>query len=250
MTAQSNQWTEPVIVDPSNPPVYPYNKITQSESGHSIELDDTPSKERVRVQHRSGTFTEMQPNGDKVTKVYGDNYTIIASNNNVMITGQCNITVAGACVIHIQGDALMQIDGDCSQVVAGDCDQVIHGAATITVDDDLDINSSGDITLSAMNVNINADVNVNGNIGSTQSIAAVGNISAAMQVSAVAGVITEGFVSAGSPLPLNSIPGAITGITVGDLVRTIEADRLIFDSHTHGGVQNGNGTTSTPLQSE
>jgi hypothetical protein len=34
-------WTEPVVVDPSNPPQYPYNKIQQSESGHSIEMDDT-----------------------------------------------------------------------------------------------------------------------------------------------------------------------------------------------------------------
>jgi uncharacterized lipoprotein YbaY len=37
---------------------------------------------------------------------------------------------------------------------------------------------------------------------------------------------------------------------VGDAIRTIEADRLIFDSHTHGGVQNGGGTTSTPTQVE
>jgi hypothetical protein len=49
-------------------------------------MDDTPTRERVRIQHgKSKNFIEMHPNGDQVVKVFGDNYEIIAKNNNVLI---------------------------------------------------------------------------------------------------------------------------------------------------------------------
>ena len=60
MTTKISMWTEPSIVDPDNPPEYPYDKIWQSECQHSIELDDTPDRERVRIQHRDGSFQEFQ----------------------------------------------------------------------------------------------------------------------------------------------------------------------------------------------
>ena len=49
-------------------PVYPNNKVTQTPSGHVIEIDDTPDAERIHIYHKSGTFIEMQPNGDVVTQ--------------------------------------------------------------------------------------------------------------------------------------------------------------------------------------
>jgi hypothetical protein len=113
--ALDSSWTEPVIVDSKNPPAYPYNQVQQSESGHSIEMDDTPSRERLRLQHRSGTFTEMQPNGDEVHKIYGDGYEIIYGNKNVQINGQCNITIYGACVVHFSTDYVFK--GDPSKAI-------------------------------------------------------------------------------------------------------------------------------------
>lgn len=38
-----------------NLPVYPYNKVYQSEGGHVFELDDTPGFARARYYHPSGT---------------------------------------------------------------------------------------------------------------------------------------------------------------------------------------------------
>ena len=62
----TNLWTEPEsAANTDYQPVYPYNNITQTEAGHTFELDDTPTRERVRLQHRSGTFIEMHPNGDE-----------------------------------------------------------------------------------------------------------------------------------------------------------------------------------------
>ena len=45
---------------------YPYNNVMQTESGHFQEFDDTPGAERMRWQHKAGTFTEWQPDGTEV----------------------------------------------------------------------------------------------------------------------------------------------------------------------------------------
>ncbi|ACV50104.1 gp5 baseplate hub subunit and tail lysozyme [Delftia phage PhiW-14] len=59
-----------VIVEPilNGKSVYPWNKCFESRSGHIVELDDTPDRERMHWYHRTGTYTEFQPNGDRVEK--------------------------------------------------------------------------------------------------------------------------------------------------------------------------------------
>ena len=79
-------FTEPESAANTNyQPVYPYNNITQTPAGHSFELDDTPTRERIRLQHRSGTFVEMHPNGDEVHKIYGNGYVITLGDQNISI---------------------------------------------------------------------------------------------------------------------------------------------------------------------
>lgn len=133
-------WTEPespASVD--NPPVYPYNKIWQSESRHSIELDDTPGRERVRIQHRTGTFTEIHPNSDEVHKVFGDGYEIHLKNKNMLVKGVCSITVEGDSIVHTKGDKYERVDGDYILYVKGDY--------SISTKKDLSIISSGNCSL-------------------------------------------------------------------------------------------------------
>ena len=67
-----HSWTQPEsAANTDYQPVYPYNNIQQTEAGHKFEMDDTPGRERVSLEHRSGTFTEIQPNGDEVHKKIG-----------------------------------------------------------------------------------------------------------------------------------------------------------------------------------
>ena len=82
----SATWSEP---DPSTiyGAKYPYNKVMASESGHVIEIDDTPNFERVHTFHRSGTFDEMHPNGDRVTKTVGSTYRITYGNDHYVCLG-------------------------------------------------------------------------------------------------------------------------------------------------------------------
>ena len=116
-------WSEPdpkSIKKNANPYVsarYPYNHVHESESGHIREIDDTPSHERLFTQHRSGTFEEIHPNGNKVVKVIGDNYEIVAGSSNVSISGSVNITVEGSVRELIKGDYILEVEGDYTQKI-------------------------------------------------------------------------------------------------------------------------------------
>jgi hypothetical protein len=61
-TASGEEWQEP---KPYYAAKYPYNHVHQSESGHIIEIDDTPGNERLHRFHRAGTFEEIGPLGTK-----------------------------------------------------------------------------------------------------------------------------------------------------------------------------------------
>lgn len=101
-------WEEPIT--PYNAR-YPYNNVHQSESGHVIEIDDTPGAERLHRYHRSGTFEEIGPDGSKVTKVVKNNYTIVMSDDDVMVMGDCNITVKGKKTELVQDERNLTVEG-------------------------------------------------------------------------------------------------------------------------------------------
>ena len=74
---------------------YPYNHVTQSESGHLIEMDDTPSKERLHWYHRSGTFTEIGSLGHRITKVVSEDFKINLMNDYHRVVGSKYENIAG-----------------------------------------------------------------------------------------------------------------------------------------------------------
>lgn len=74
---------------------YPYNKVTRTEGGHVIEIDDTPGAERIHVYHKSGTYDEINSEGRQVRKVVGDDYEIVAGKQEVYIQGNVNVVVKG-----------------------------------------------------------------------------------------------------------------------------------------------------------
>jgi len=89
-------WTEPS--SPANP-VYPQNKVYESNSGHVIEVDDSSNAERIHVYHRSGSFVEFHPDGTTVIKSTGHGYTIKLLDENMLVGGSLNITSLGNCNI-------------------------------------------------------------------------------------------------------------------------------------------------------
>ena len=186
-------WTEPPSDWNASPPL---NKVIGTESGHFIELDDTPEFERVRIQHRTGTFTEIQANGQQIVKVVGDKYEIIASNNNVLIQGICNITVQGDSVFNVIGDAYSKVGGNSYQQIEGKTRANSVGDVEVTSGGDISLFAgaeSGTVTIrAAESVTINSDLNVSGSIISNQSISAVQNVSAGLKLGSLTGVDTLG----------------------------------------------------------
>lgn len=235
-------WTEPASDWNASPPL---NKVIGSESGHFIEMDDTPEFERVRIQHRTGTFTEIQANGQQIVKVLGDKYEIIAKDNNVEISGVCNITVRGDSVVNVYGDSYSKVEGNSYQQV--------NGKTKINSSEKVEIFSGGDISLfagagtgsinlrAAESVNINSDLNVSGTIISKQSISAVYNVTAGMKLSSNLGVETLGPIIGAVSLwtPLTQ------GLVVRDVLGTMMTMRMQYNTHIHKVPK---GISSTPIR--
>lgn len=93
-------WDEP---QPTANTQYPLNFSIESESGHAFELDDTPGTERVMLAHKSGSFSEIDSEGNRVDKIVKDRYSIIVGNDYVSIDGTCNITVVGDTNLKVSG---------------------------------------------------------------------------------------------------------------------------------------------------
>lgn len=132
-TADGGSWSQPKS---SYATKHPFNQVTETESGHVFELDDTQGAERVHLAHRMGTFTEIHPDGSKVTKIVSDNYEIIAGTDFVSISGNCNLTVNG----------------------------------------DVTLNSYGKVIAKASEFDLTGPVNIDGDVTTTGKITAVGDV--------------------------------------------------------------------------
>lgn len=122
-------WSDETWV-PLNPadvyaPRYPYNKVQETESGHVIELDDTPDSERVVIQHRTGTFVELHPNGS--LQIFS------ANRGEVIIDEHLNIEAMG----HVQIFS--------------------HDKTTVYANKNIDMESKEDVRIKCKNFRVEAE---------------------------------------------------------------------------------------------
>jgi len=165
--SDTDTWSEPEI---SYKAVYPLNHVFESESGHIKEIDDTPGAERIHERHRTGTSTEMRPNGDLVTLVKNDNYSITGNNNKAYIAGDSDITIDGRHKIYINKNGQSNNNYDIQigpnaniniQVDTGNINLVTkQGNINMEVANDYNVNVQGDYNL---NVKGNKSENIEGN---------------------------------------------------------------------------------------
>lgn len=107
-TSIGETWDEP---ESTYATTYPKNHVYESESGHIKEYDDTKDAERIHEYHKSGTFYEIDKDGNKVTRVVKDNYEVIAGSNFVNIKGVCNVTIDSNCNLYVKGNVDILADG-------------------------------------------------------------------------------------------------------------------------------------------
>jgi hypothetical protein len=261
-------WTEPEsAANTDYQPIYPYNNVTQTKGGHSFEMDDTPTRERVRIQHGQGTFMEMHPNGDEVHKIIGDGYEITLKDKNMLVKGKLNITVEGDAYLWVQGNKVEQVDGSVEQYIKGDFTQTVEGRINMTSMGDFEINAGatalGKLILNIPNrLSIGGDLSVSGTI-TGKMISSLSRVDAATGMSAgpLGFVTVLGGVSVGIPV---AIPGQITctGMissaskvispmatfgTSGSILSFDAVNEMMRKIHTHVSPV---GPTTPPIQQE
>lgn len=106
---------------------YPLNHVWYTEAGHLFEVDDTPGAERIHWYHKKGTFQEIQPDGNRVTKINGNDYSITLGDNDVYIKGNVNVTIDGDARLLIKGDKIEEVDGDYFLSIRGDYIKKVQG---------------------------------------------------------------------------------------------------------------------------
>ena len=84
-------------------PVYPFNHVKFTESGHLFEMDDTPNRERLRLMHRSTSNIEFLPNGSRVDMTVGEKFEMCDSNFESHCLGNSLNNVNGYYDIYVGG---------------------------------------------------------------------------------------------------------------------------------------------------
>lgn len=98
---------------------YPHNKVTETETGHIFEVDDTPGAGRIHQMHNSGTYEEIQPDGTRSVRIQSEDYEIVISNKNLLVKGDFNITVEGDYNLNVLGNKYEDILGHSFETVRG-----------------------------------------------------------------------------------------------------------------------------------
>lgn len=120
---------------------YPFNNVIRTRSGHSIEIDDTPSSERIQVIHKSGTFIELRSDGKAIVHTKAAQYLISENTLNIYGTGDINIESAG--------DINLQAGGDINAVAGANINNTAPTAITNTTPNN---NTTGNVASTGGNV--------------------------------------------------------------------------------------------------
>ena len=151
-TASGKSWSEPKVPWRA---IYPYNHVHQTESGHIIEMDDTPNWERMHWYHRTGTFTEIHPTGIKVDKIVNNYYDIILGTRYTHIESNDFTTIDGNQESFIQGSRQDKIEGDYSIAIKKGRFNVNNPLGWVNIEaENLKFKATETLTLEANQVNI------------------------------------------------------------------------------------------------
>lgn len=274
-------WTEPEsAANTDYQPEYRYNRVMETPRGHLFEMDDTPTRERIRLSHRSNTFIEMHPNGDSVCKIFGDGYSITLGDHNISIgvdNGQkahkLNLTIYGDVNMFVAGDKTETIEGNYIQHVKGHYTQIVEKTSTIKSQGDMTISGGGSLTGTVLieagdALIVNTDCSVRGEISgkkilSETRVDAVTGMSAGPQ-----GFVTiTGGVAVGIPVAVPTkvlvASDVISGGTVDAaiavnapqgnfgvmeaILMTDSVNTGIYDSHIHPTPKGPSGPPTTPM---
>lgn len=146
---------------------YPFNHGYESESGSGYEIDDTPSKERVHIFHRVGSYIEIHPDGTIVKKSVADNSLIVLGNNKTIIAGDAITVIEGTKNLRINGNVDIEVSaGDVNISVNGNVKQMVTGNVMQQVEGNLDVKVAGNVTYEVagnLSYKVSGDISIQSN---------------------------------------------------------------------------------------
>ena len=135
--------------------IYPYNNVYESESGHALEFDDTKDAERVHVYHRSGSYIEWGPTGDRAERIEKDKFTVVIGNDSVYVKGDVTLYVDGNVTADIKGDVSAKVGGGVNADVAGSASLKVGGSFNADIGGSCTFKSGGNMKFTAPKIDLN-----------------------------------------------------------------------------------------------
>jgi hypothetical protein len=145
--------------DPYYNAKYPYNNVYESESGHALEFDDTKGSERVHLYHRSGSYTEFGPEGDRSERIEKDKFTVVVGNDSVYVKGDVKVYVDGNVSMEVGGNLSAAIGGNMSAQVGGNASLQTGGNFSAAIGGSLDVSVGGGSTTIGVDTGGNCSLN-------------------------------------------------------------------------------------------
>jgi hypothetical protein len=191
---------------------YYYNKKNTTESGHEMEWDDTPGKERVRIAHKTGSYIEWSADGRKVESIKTHEHKYIQGGLTQTVEHNSDLKFNGNLRTSIGQDYHNEINGDYTQAIAMNLSMVVGKSAAIIIMDDLYI--------VCKNLTIDTAENMNFNVGGDFAVNATGNFNV------IAG---KGISARADGGKLQTKSSGTTDITAG-ATTTVTAPKIDFKS--------------------
>lgn len=199
---------------------YPYNNATRTPSGHLFELDDSPGSERINIQHRTGTFQEIHPDGSKTEKIVNDNFQVVVKNNLVYIMGNHQQSIQGDVKVYIQGNVKAEVEGNVDFTVGGHMNMEVKGI----------------FTASATQWTFIGPFSIAGILKVTDNILTQSNIVANLTIKAGHDLIADGFAKIGQYITAGWTIYAKKDITSAtDVIGGVSKISLVNHVHTEMG---------------
>jgi hypothetical protein len=235
-------------------PQYPYNKVRLSESGHIVEIDDTPGAERINIQHRTGAFIELRPDTSMRTRskerydamtqwivtVSGDATINVGGNMSTTVQGNMTSSVGGNSYIDTKGNLTSRVSGSHYGYVTGSTILQTTGNINVKTTGNLTVDSAGkidfrsdgpfSITAPSMTIDLQEDLSIVGSNMITDMSATI-----VTQVPTLSMITDVTRIDATESLDLHTV--AFTAM--GQETMTLGTDILSIAAVTSGGVNAG-----------
>ncbi len=137
---------------PQNKVEYPKNYVKCTSAGHTIEMNNTPEGERVRVLNGNGNFLDLDEKNNNNLVSYNDTY-ILSDHNLVIKVGEdvksdrAVIQIIGDCNITVEGDMHTECEGDRYDQVNGNYQIQCGGVFSVRAEENMALQSQNQMKL-------------------------------------------------------------------------------------------------------